>query len=911
MPQLPNPYGRRPVPDARAGIATVRNAGTVGSAVAGLGRAVQYAGDVVGRAYEQVKNEEETAKAADADTAASQWFRDRLYDPEHGYLSTSEHNAVAGREQVAKDIETYQAEALKGLDPGVAARLKPMLAARAEAALQKVDIHAANERGKWLESAADGAIYAAQNDALAAYGSPKDIDAAIENGVVAIEQRGKRLGWSPEETAMERQKFVSGTLKGVVARQATTDPAAAMAYARRQGNAGRISSADMLDIEQSVGTAARQSDGEALGAGLWAARESVFSAIATGDSKRIADALMPAVNYQESGGRTGLTSPKGAMGVSQMMPDTARAAAARLGVPYDEEKLLKDADYATKLGAEEMRRLIEKYDGNVQLALAAYNAGDGKVDEWLKKYGDPRAGGITTSDFLAQIPYQETRNYVDAVTARVGLGHVEDIPDPVARGAAARRFDALATRDEAAQKRFLAGFDDELASIRYGNPPPQESRFTRTELITRLGPVRGQEAWDEKQQAIRDGELFATVRTASPAEVASARKRLEAETETPAGFKSATERLATFDRIVSARNQAIVADPAGYAASVNSDLGDMLSADPQQFDPLAWASAQEATQQRLGVRDIRILTKSQAKAMVAQLDAAPAAEVGDRIAGLEQQWGQYFPDVRAELGEAGLPAGAYVASMYTDDPALMMEIVQATRTGDKALSEGLDQGYVADLRLGIAGELQRYRQAFEAGAAPGANTAEFNKLNSAIEQWAIAQYRSGREITAADAVERFMDGKWLDPDRMGSVRALVPARLPGGQWLSERMVEVATDAAQTTDKLREFKPETIGPEGAPLAEGGMSQGEMRTLSAAVRSGVWIMNGAQDGLMLAVPALVQRPDGLVQTNELVPIRNAKGQPYQVRFADIPGIITKMGGLPGRIDTHAGAWSLVPG
>jgi len=98
--------------------------------------------------------------------------------------------------------------------------------------------------------------------------------------------------------------------------------------------------------------------------------------------------FVDSVARAESGYRTGAISPKGAIGVMQLMPRTAAALAAN---PFDPAENIE-------AGARLLRDLLVKYDGSAQLALAAYNAGSGAVD---------RHGGVP--------PYRETRLYVDRV----------------------------------------------------------------------------------------------------------------------------------------------------------------------------------------------------------------------------------------------------------------------------------------------------------------------------------------------------------------------------------------------------------------------------------------------------------------------------------------------------------------
>src|SRR4030095_955237 len=87
----------------------------------------------------------------------------------------------------------------------------------------------------------------------------------------------------------------------------------------------------------------------------------------------------------------------------------------KFGASFDEKRLLSDQSYNVQLGAAELGDLYADYRGSHILTFAGYNAGRGRVKEWIAKYGDPRDPKVDPIDWVARIPFSETRNYVQRV----------------------------------------------------------------------------------------------------------------------------------------------------------------------------------------------------------------------------------------------------------------------------------------------------------------------------------------------------------------------------------------------------------------------------------------------------------------------------------------------------------------
>ncbi len=108
-------------------------------------------------------------------------------------------------------------------------------------------------------------------------------------------------------------------------------------------------------------------------------------------------------------------SPAKAVGLMQVTPEAGRDTAKRFGVAYDWSRLVSDPIYNTQIGAAEVAALLKEYRGSYIMAFAGYNAGRGRVAEWVAKHGDPRDPNIDAVDWVERIPFAETRNYVQRV----------------------------------------------------------------------------------------------------------------------------------------------------------------------------------------------------------------------------------------------------------------------------------------------------------------------------------------------------------------------------------------------------------------------------------------------------------------------------------------------------------------
>ncbi len=122
--------------------------------------------------------------------------------------------------------------------------------------------------------------------------------------------------------------------------------------------------------------------------------------------------LALAIARRESEFNPVVISAVGARGLMQVMPDTAKMMAGKIGVAYDGAKLTDDWKYNARLGAAYLDGLVEEFGPSPLLVATGYNAGPGRSRKWIAELGDPRRDGVDPVDWVEHIPFRETQTYV-------------------------------------------------------------------------------------------------------------------------------------------------------------------------------------------------------------------------------------------------------------------------------------------------------------------------------------------------------------------------------------------------------------------------------------------------------------------------------------------------------------------
>lgn len=128
----------------------------------------------------------------------------------------------------------------------------------------------------------------------------------------------------------------------------------------------------------------------------------------------VSRALALAISRRESEFDPAARSSANAMGLMQLLPETAERMAKGLGLPHSTGQLTTDPAHNATLGAAYLAKMIEEFGPSVALIASGYNAGPGRPRKWMAEFGDPRTGDPV--DWVETIPFAETRTYVMRVS---------------------------------------------------------------------------------------------------------------------------------------------------------------------------------------------------------------------------------------------------------------------------------------------------------------------------------------------------------------------------------------------------------------------------------------------------------------------------------------------------------------
>jgi soluble lytic murein transglycosylase len=149
----------------------------------------------------------------------------------------------------------------------------------------------------------------------------------------------------------------------------------------------------------------------------------------------MAPEMVLAIARRESEFDPVVQSHVGARGLMQLMPGTADDVARDLGISdlHTTDRLTADPDHNARLGSEYLSQMAKRFNGNVVMMSAAYNAGPTRPARWMDTYGDPREGDIDIVDWIEMIPFRETQNYVMRVTESLPVYRARLGKDPLPR----------------------------------------------------------------------------------------------------------------------------------------------------------------------------------------------------------------------------------------------------------------------------------------------------------------------------------------------------------------------------------------------------------------------------------------------------------------------------------------------
>ncbi|MBM3099129.1 transglycosylase SLT domain-containing protein [Gluconobacter cerinus] len=611
------------------------------------------------------------------------------------------------------------------------------------------------------------------------------------------------------------------------------------------------------------------------------------------------DATFGAMVHLESGGNqtdakgAPVTSSKGAVGTAQLMPATAKEVAQSVGLQWDESRFKTDGAYNRALGQAYFQELCQKYGNNLTLACAAYNAGPGNVDKWRKEFGDPSTGAISDQDFVAQIPFKETQNYVSRtgaavnqaspapsfnapdLSAQVSKVHGEALRLGLAPEAEARALSVVHQNysewqqsTATARSHLQDHVQDLSAAYMQGNT---QQDVPAQQIRQLYEPEQAQNVIQDLTMRRQAGIQYADLKWASPQQIQQVQQSdsHSLQGEDTDHYQARMKIVSMRNQMIDKRNQALLKDPASFVSDNPNVQQAAQQVDPEKPETFQqYAQTVMAVQRNLGVQQPRILTDDQVHQAVQTLTNVDPAkqDVVPVLNGLEQQYGQLWPQAFGEMVRVGKMPAEY----------------QVLANMDTTAQAGGRQMYAANLKVSLADLAKNpsvHGVSLEKSSlngdpvsdqmAPFLATTELQGGGGAINnlaQDAIKRQAYGymsRGMTKSDAVSTaYNDIIGAKYDTYRTIRAPkgeLPAVQSATGYVLSRLKASDIQVASDLDGIPDNERATY------------------TLERARRLGQWVMNGDESGYNLVMPL---RSPGQYRT-----LMNRDGSPLTVTLKGI--------------------------
>lgn len=521
---IPNIYQTARADALSQGGGFARGLQAVGGGVADLALGLKAMDD-------RQKLESDQAELLAATNEADKLARDLLFDPNSGYLAQAGRTASQNRDAVLKAYNDGIGQ-IKGKLSGQDLQQQFDLTYSGKQTAFSVDVyqHSLKETQAWRAGEEESRITNATDYAAATWADPQRLAVNIQGVRSAATNFAAQQGYGEEETqAYVRGKVSTAHFAATQQMLAANDIFTAADYVQKHRD--EFSAKHLLAIDAAVREAAQVVGGQVLGdeaIRIGKAKTDPVGALLV--QREVSDTLWSAQVSIESANDPSAVSDKGAAGLAQVMPDTARWVAQQLGendvaAMTDAEitEWLKTPENSMRYGRFYMNAMLDRFDGDTVLALSAYNAGPENVEKWVEKYGDPRMGELTSLDFAERIPFAETRDYVSKVLTKANragqvtgggdwyaaaLEEAAKIEDPTIRDMAVRRIESAKDAEESVAKRSSEQLQQGAeAFIEAGGNPDDLPPQTRQALgATKMNQYR--EAYDKKNDRKTDFALY-------------------------------------------------------------------------------------------------------------------------------------------------------------------------------------------------------------------------------------------------------------------------------------------------------------------------------------------------------------------------------------------------------------------